>query len=643
MHRGTCPDTPDTPDTCPKGVSGPQRGLDSSIAPDIVKMMNRSWIVFFVAAACGGSAGGSGTTEVGATESVGTTGDPDASSGALPTTGASGGTTGGVTGTDGGTEATGEPDSDTGDAPALPGSVDCSILEGDDLHPLWLEYRADPDSHPRLPNISQVGYHYGDEDLPTLDGPIFDVTTYGAKGDGVTDDTAAIREALAAVGANGGVVYLPDGDYRVSGPLFVHTDRTVLRGQSRAGTRITFTRPLVSGHATNMSGDKSRWSWSGGLLWFSPASKNTYVPADSDLTGTWDEIWNVGEQVATVLGEQSRGDWTVRLSDASGLSVGQFVFLEIDTPPDISVQKHLTGDGPWADTYDWSPGNSSGVLDRTIDWPVEIAAITNNTLTLRQPLRFDLRAGWNARVMAIGDTIRDSGVESLTLVMLRDYDYSFNSHHLKEPGWNGPWFNNAIHCFARDVTIVDPDTGIGTSSSKNITLSGIRLEASADNRMTHHHGTTARELSQDILIEDFEVATKPWHGINVEGFSMGVVWSDGAMDHGTFDTHRGLPYEAVHTEISVYNDGKRGGAGNAGPIMGARFANWNVEVTNGVTDMVGDAHLMPSGALVGVRGCTITDPQGSECAIAESGPDGVAPKPANFYKAARALRLCPQR
>ena len=49
---------------------------------------------------------------------------------------------------------------------------------------------------------------------PAKDPPKFDVRAYGAKGDGTTDDRAAIMAALkAAAAAGGGVVYFPPGTY----------------------------------------------------------------------------------------------------------------------------------------------------------------------------------------------------------------------------------------------------------------------------------------------------------------------------------------------------------------------------------------------------------------------------------------------
>jgi hypothetical protein len=52
----------------------------------------------------------------------------------------------------------------------------------------------------------------------------FDVKTFGATGNGVTDDTIAIRNAItAAETAGGGTVFFPPGHYRVTGTLTVNS------------------------------------------------------------------------------------------------------------------------------------------------------------------------------------------------------------------------------------------------------------------------------------------------------------------------------------------------------------------------------------------------------------------------------------
>jgi hypothetical protein len=65
--------------------------------------------------------------------------------------------------------------------------------------------------------------------------------TYGAKGDGVTDDTAAIQAAINQLGSNGGVVYLPatTASYLLnSGPLTLTTPATVLTGAGAENTKL---------------------------------------------------------------------------------------------------------------------------------------------------------------------------------------------------------------------------------------------------------------------------------------------------------------------------------------------------------------------------------------------------------------------
>ncbi len=79
------------------------------------------------------------------------------------------------------------------------------------------------------------------------------VNDYGAKGDGVSDDTEAIQRAID-VAENGGVIEIPRGTYMVRG-LKMTKHGTMIVGEARWGTRLVSideTKPLIemSGTAT---------------------------------------------------------------------------------------------------------------------------------------------------------------------------------------------------------------------------------------------------------------------------------------------------------------------------------------------------------------------------------------------------------
>lgn len=79
----------------------------------------------------------------------------------------------------------------------------------------------------------------------------YDVKSYGAKGNGIDDDTEAVQSAInAGVTIGGGnsrvVVYFPGGTYRVSS-LTVPHHQVLLKGELGAGARILLTSASGNG------------------------------------------------------------------------------------------------------------------------------------------------------------------------------------------------------------------------------------------------------------------------------------------------------------------------------------------------------------------------------------------------------------
>lgn len=507
---------------------------------------------------------------------------------------------------------------------------------------LFAQWRATPNTHSHLPNVSYAGYRYGAA-LPDLSSlRRVRVIDYGAVPDSGDDASDAIAAALTDIATTGGVVEFPEGELRVRRPIAVQSDDTVLVGAGSDRSRIVFEQALDDAYARNTRDGSSRWSWTGGLVWFAPASVRSFPAQTNDLGDTWTEGWVVSGDPISLAKAARRGDTHIQFADAPTFHPGDRVVIEVDS--NVALLAHLAGEGDYARSIDWEA--ATYILppqQPVIHWPVEIAAVrADNTLELAQPLRFDLRDEWSPRVRRLGPVVRDSGIVGLTLSLARTTAYDTARDHHHEVGWNGLMLENAWDCFAQDVRVENAENAILLTASKNITVRDFTVASTTDALALQHHGTVTRQFCNDILLSDFTIGSQPIHGINVEGFSMGNVWSRGTLSHGTWDVHRSMPLENVITELVVHNDGAPGGRADSGPRMGARHVAWNVAIDNGECDVIGEPRVMPNGVIEGVRGCQPGTPANSDAVVQHSGLRGTTPDPPNLYEAQRALRLCRQ-
>ncbi len=76
--------------------------------------------------------------------------------------------------------------------------------------------------------------------------PVFNVKTFGAKGDGSTNDTPAVNKAItAANGAGGGIVEFPSGTYKAGGSIHLMSNVTIQldSGSTLMGTSSGYDSP----------------------------------------------------------------------------------------------------------------------------------------------------------------------------------------------------------------------------------------------------------------------------------------------------------------------------------------------------------------------------------------------------------------
>jgi len=165
----------------------------------------------------------------------------------------------------------------------------------------------------------------------------------------------------------------------------------------------------------------------------------------------------------------------------------------------------------------------------------------------------------------------------------------------------------AVHdCWATDVHVVNADVAFSMTAAKSCTMSGI----SAGGRSLHHFTITRAQshdnLIQDFTLDDFTIPAAPGsylHGISVEVLSSGNVWRRGTMHTGTFDSHRGLPFENLRTDITLVNkDAVPGGAFDAGPLFGARTVHWGIDVVSGESMCIEVSDVAPRSLTAGITG-----------------------------------------
>lgn len=448
---------------------------------------------------------------------------------------------------------------------------------------LWAEYLQEPDRHPNLPNCSYAGYQCGDHAFPRFP-VIVNVRDFGACGDGAHDDTAAIQSAINAGGKrNGAVVLAPAGHYRLDGMLHIAHDNLTLRGEGE-DTVFDFTRPLrdVVGSGKFSDGPATAWSWCGGLIWVGPAweacsaASGDVDAANGGAPGYPRELWSQGAAIGAVLNAR-RGDRHLSVIPDKGTNPitepGDMLLMTWDNDENDTLLHTMAGHARMRD-YPWhTPPYAMPNIHRfRWTWVVEAESIANNTLSLRQPLRLDIRPEWKVRIYRLGPHLRNVGVEHLRLILPPHAQQA----HCQDHGYNGVYFNRCVHGWADGVTVVNADGGVHLSACKNVTVR--RLHLSGD---IQHHSVTTRVFSHDNRIEDFVVDAHVMHGLNVEGFSSGNVWRRGVMRHGTFDSHRGMSFDMMHTDITLTNDGRFGGNAHAGPFLGAHCVRWNIRLVPG--------------------------------------------------------------
>jgi hypothetical protein len=196
---------------------------------------------------------------------------------------------------------------------------------------------------------------------PGIPGGIPDVAVkanvrdYGAVGDGVSDDAAAIQKAIDAV--DDGAVFIPAGDYVLKAGLTINKS-VVLRGEGAGKTRLLF--DITDRTAINIS------------------------------------KYDRGEWVDVASGHDF-GSAQITVTDGSVFHSGDFVEIKQDNDPKV-----MYTDPKWNESW----------ADPSVGQILTVKSVQGNTLTLDKPLYIAFRADLHPQLRTQGFVER-AGVEDL--------------------------------------------------------------------------------------------------------------------------------------------------------------------------------------------------------------------------------------
>lgn len=232
-----------------------------------------------------------------------------------------------------------------------------------------------------LHDFSYAGFQYGEAPaagpLPVLDA----VTTFGADPAGALDSTAAVQMALGEAAQNGGgIVWLPEGQYRFDGVLTVSSSDVVLRGAGPDKTRLWFTK-------TEGMSDTAH------ILFDAPVTVDLETQLAAD---------GVSRKAA------------IQVADASGFAPGDDVTIGFVITAEFIEEHGMTG------TWEAFNGTWQPFFRRTIQ-SVDTAS-SPPVITLDVPLRYPVKVRDMASVRRETGLLSGVGVESLSLANAASWD-----------------------------------------------------------------------------------------------------------------------------------------------------------------------------------------------------------------------------
>lgn len=287
--------------------------------------------------------------------------------------------------------------------------------------------------------------------------------------------------------------------------------------------------------------------------------------------------------------------------------------------------------------YSDDPGNTDAIkpASHKIRLVCRITSIMQDRIVLDRPLRCDVKLEWKPRIRSFKPSVSECGIENLCFEFpKRKYD-----GHFSELGFNAIAFDHVYNCWARNIKIVNADSGI-FAKGRFCTVQGVTFELqgaeTTKNNLFGHHGIFLQD--DDNLFTAFNFKTRFIHDISVSRCSGNVISNGKGLDL-CFDHHKRAPFENLFTNIDI-GKGTRmwrsGGGNNLGRHCGARETFWNIRAERS-QNYPSSFYGPDSMNLIAVKTDSSSEKALDKMWFEDISPDGIQPQ--NLHEAQLSKRL----
>jgi hypothetical protein len=405
-----------------------------------------------------------------------------------------------------------------------------------------------------LPDFSYVGYHNGNDPIPTVNHPVFNVTNYGAIADDALSDRAAIEAAIAAAKLNGsGIIFFPPGRFRINEDgdpqltsISINGSNIVFRGSGSGvgGTELFMARTMSTTTPQNM--------------WSTVKMFATTSGGGSNATA------------GTITTAASIGDFNITLTSKGSLVVGDRILLSM-TSTDPALRQYEVGSKTLNSSWDFT---TQGVELKIYH---RIKSISGNTLTLYEPITYPINPTHTWTVSRYA-SISEVGFEDIAFV--GNWKTAF-VHHQSWEHDSGYSMLNMFRIFdswIRRCRFTDVNVAVLVGSGGNITIQDCEVTGNPGHQAITNNGGT------NVLISNVEDKASQWHSVGVSATSMNTVLHRITYPSTTsFECHASQPRNTLLDNVTGgLMTGRAGGALENLPHHLSNFIFWNFRQTNAV-------------------------------------------------------------